>query len=357
VSPLPPNKAPVTPEELEEAAALGLPVQPLVGGGADVVMAADDLPLPPVDLGELPPEEELSPLQLMLEEEKKSDAARREMLLGELTERLKMKPGTVDWTPLASQLDSMFGTKTMAAAESRNQVGAKEEKRVTDLYDRLTARDTDKFGKALATSTERKARDVLSGEDKLRDDFMKSDLTKQFDKAKEGIDKVRALAASKSQGGANDVALIYAFMKAQDPGSVVKEGEFATAQKYSGSLYDMFGIKFDRIRGGSDMLTPEQRQSMIRAAETAFGSQEQSYSAFREQFADLARRRGYDPASVLVGHAHAARRVPTAPAAKAPSPAPRRTAPAPAPAPKKAATPAGQLSPTSQRLIDKYGKK
>ena len=81
---------------------------------------------------------------------------------------------------------------------------------------------------------------------------------------------------------ADDQALIYAFAKAMDPDSVVREGEYATVQKYAQSWAERFGFDVARIFSNTVFLTPQARQNMkstIRAR----------YSAARPQYDNLRR--------------------------------------------------------------------
>lgn len=79
---------------------------------------------------------------------------------------------------------------------------------------------------------------------------------------------------------ADDQALIYAFAKAMDPDSVVREGEYATVQKYAQSWADTFGFDVSRIFSNTSFLTPQARKqlkSTIRA----------KYAAARGQFENI----------------------------------------------------------------------
>lgn len=61
---------------------------------------------------------------------------------------------------------------------------------------------------------------------------------------------------------ADDQALIYAFAKAMDPDSVVREGEYATVQKYAQSWAQSFGFNATRIFSNTAFLTPQARANM-----------------------------------------------------------------------------------------------
>lgn len=262
----------------------------------------------------------------LLKQQQDLNNEKKARLEEELAQRLQSAPANIDWSPLAAQLDSLYGGQaTQQAAQSALAQGNAYGQRTKELEDQLNQLGENQFKISLAAEEKKaeraykadekekdRAAKVASGGDKaakqnfddankLRDDFTKSDIVKEYNKAGEGIAKLRELSKSPTQGGANDVALIYAFMKAQDPGSVVREGEYATAQKYAGSLFDSYGIKLDRLLGKKDVLSPEQRASLVNAAESGFKSQQANYDNLSSQYAELAKAQGVDPKHVVVG--------------------------------------------------------
>ena len=62
----------------------------------------------------------------------------------------------------------------------------------------------------------------------------------------------------------NDIALIFSFMKTLDPGSTVREGEFATAQNAAGVPERIINI-YNKARSG-EFLTDDQRKDFINTA-------------------------------------------------------------------------------------------
>lgn len=78
----------------------------------------------------------------------------------------------------------------------------------------------------------------------------------------------KALASANLGTSAGDMSLIYAFMKMNDPTSVVREGEFATAAN-TGGIDDKIINIYNRVRDGQ-MLTPDQRVQFIQAAQSQY---------------------------------------------------------------------------------------
>ncbi len=81
-----------------------------------------------------------------------------------------------------------------------------------------------------------------------------------------------------------DQALIYAFAKAMDPESVVREGEYATVQKYAQSWMDSFGFNAARILSNSEFLTPEARRNMKSVIEQRAKPVVDQYKNLRKQY-------------------------------------------------------------------------
>lgn len=83
---------------------------------------------------------------------------------------------------------------------------------------------------------------------------------------------------------ADDQALIYAFAKAMDPDSVVREGEYATVQKYSQSWLSAFGFNAMRIVSNTEFLTPEARANLKRTIQQKFKAATAQYKAVRDSY-------------------------------------------------------------------------
>lgn len=83
---------------------------------------------------------------------------------------------------------------------------------------------------------------------------------------------------------ADDQALIYAFAKAMDPNSVVREGEYATVQHYAQSWAESFGFNAQRIFSNTTFLTPQARANMKATIMTKFRAAKAQYAAVRNSY-------------------------------------------------------------------------
>lgn len=101
-------------------------------------------------------------------------------------------------------------------------------------------------------------------ERKLRNDFVKN--SKTFKEIRNSHNRV--LVAAKDKSGASDLALIFNFMKSQDPESVVRESEFRSAAT-TGAELEKSGVprKLIQLRQkvfSGAFLTPTQRADFVR---------------------------------------------------------------------------------------------
>jgi hypothetical protein len=83
---------------------------------------------------------------------------------------------------------------------------------------------------------------------------------------------------------ADDQALIYAFAKAMDPESVVREGEYATVQKYAQSWAQTFGFNTARLFTNSEFLTPQARANMKKTIMARYAAARGQYDNVRKSY-------------------------------------------------------------------------
>jgi len=108
-------------------------------------------------------------------------------------------------------------------------------------------------------------------------------------------------AASDQSGerkGAADIALIFNYMKLLDPGSVVREGEFATARNAGGIPDRVVAIYNGLVKG--DILSKEVRTSFVAAAEEVLKPYRDQFHATKIRYSNLAKSEGVEPDRVVM---------------------------------------------------------
>ena len=100
-----------------------------------------------------------------------------------------------------------------------------------------------------------------------------------------------------ADSGPGDIAGIFGFMKMLDPTSVVREGEFATAEN-SGGVSETIRNLYNKALSG-ERLTPTVRQEILATAGTQLGAYQKRFNEVGSTYTDLATKFGVDPSTVV----------------------------------------------------------
>lgn len=129
----------------------------------------------------------------------------------------------------------------------------------------------------------------------LRTEYFKRSQENNWIDALNSYKKVEA-ASSTPQG---DISLIFAFMKMLDPNSVVREGEFATAEKTAG-IPAQIVQQYNKALSGQ-RLTEDQRKAYKDEAGKVFSVYQERQAPIDAYYQTLAQKYGLDPSLVGVG--------------------------------------------------------
>ena len=133
--------------------------------------------------------------------------------------------------------------------------------------------------------------DIFDLERKTRNEYL--DLTKDFRTVNQSFNRLDAAENT----GAGDIALIFNYMKMLDPGSVVREGEFATAQN-SGGIPTAIVNMYNRAINGT-RLTDQQRSDFKSQAVGLLKAAEKSKTDAVSSFMPVVKQYGLDPVRVF----------------------------------------------------------
>jgi hypothetical protein len=112
----------------------------------------------------------------------------------------------------------------------------------------------------------------------------------------DSVGKLRT--AQKLDSGQGDIAMVYAYMKMLDPTSVVREGEYATAEQTSGVPERIVNM-YNKVLTGT-RLTPDMRQQFVTAGEALAGEKTERFGKLKSQFEGIARKSGADPSRIML---------------------------------------------------------
>ncbi len=172
-------------------------------------------------------------------------------------------------------------------AVGRVPVSVVQQEKTLEKKERDQARalaKTEKTAATLANKTQ------FEQQDKLSDDYRK-DSTDSI-KSVAGFKRLEAAALNPNPTGATDLALIFGFMKTVDPGSTVREGEFANAENSQG-VESKIRTLYNKIREGQ-RLTPESRNNFFLEGKRGLQAQLETQGIIDKRYTDIADNFGLD---------------------------------------------------------------
>ena len=152
-----------------------------------------------------------------------------------------------------------------------------------------TAREAAQTGQMRAGIIPSEKRPEAEG--KLRKEY--SDQTKSYQDVKAAYSRITA----SQNNAAGDLSLIFNYMKMLDPGSTVREGEFASAQNATG-VPDRILNKYNNIIAG-ERLNPDQRKQFIGQAKTLYSQARVQENTVRKGVERIAKGYGLDPQNIF----------------------------------------------------------
>lgn len=108
----------------------------------------------------------------------------------------------------------------------------------------------------------------------------------------------RMAASVSDPSPAGDLSVIFNYMKLLDPGSTVREGEFATAES-AGSVPTQIMAKYNKILSG-ERLTPEQRSDFYGRAEKLYQQSEGQFNKLSGNYKSIAEKSGLPVDQVIM---------------------------------------------------------
>jgi hypothetical protein len=114
----------------------------------------------------------------------------------------------------------------------------------------------------------------------------------------------RIVAASEDSSGAADMALIFNYMKMLDPGSTVREGEFATAAQ-TGGLPAYIQNIYNKTKNGQ-FVSDTQRADFLRQARKQFEKSSKKQDRRLSDYEKLGKRYGLERGDIIVSEVESA---------------------------------------------------
>jgi hypothetical protein len=204
---------------------------------------------------------------------------------------------------LAQRDDSAEAAVQQRIAQGRTQWD-QQRAQAADKRDLQTQRAQDQRDlRQLIAATRAPAGDGPGKGDKDRwtvEDRMADDYRNETKPSHAILQSFNALQATAQRTDApSDIAFIYQYMKMLDPTSVVREGEFATAQNATG-IPDQVRNMYNKAMSGQ-RLNIQQRTQMLGTAQRLAQQADDQLGGLNDQYTEKAKRRGLDPENIITG--------------------------------------------------------
>jgi hypothetical protein len=134
----------------------------------------------------------------------------------------------------------------------------------------------------------------FSQENTLRSQYLTQ--TQPYTGIAQAFNKISA--AAKDPSAAGDLSLIFGYMKILDPASVVREGEFATAQNAAGIPTQVSNM-YNKVLSG-ERLSEVQRTDFVNQARNLVKSQKGQLDNFNSVYKDIATNYRLDPEKIII---------------------------------------------------------
>jgi len=161
----------------------------------------------------------------------------------------------------------------------------------TFLIDPKTGRPIAKF----KTPTDKVGKNKIA--DNLRQQWLSNPETKTTQLVSVAAGKIRDIGTS-TPSAAGDMSLIFNYVKLLDPGSTVREGEFATAENTAG-IPEQIRRSYNKAMTG-ERLGDQQREDFVSRAEDLWTVHLSRQKRIDAEFRRLAEEGGIDPSSVVL---------------------------------------------------------
>jgi hypothetical protein len=187
------------------------------------------------------------------------------------------------------QIGKRYGTEE-AQAKAQSLIGQLEVQK-QDARFKLAQLEAD-----AVTASQPDREKLMGAEDNLRKEREGSYEYKQTSIRR---DAYATMSAADEQGkGPGDLAFIFSYMKLLDPGSTVREGEFANASN-AGGVSDKIRNEYNRILNGG-WLNEEQRKKFLAVSKGILDKSETALAKKDEGLRKIVEKRGLNPEMVFL---------------------------------------------------------
>lgn len=140
------------------------------------------------------------------------------------------------------------------------------------------------IAKAGATTNGLTPSNISTTVNQIAASFDNEPVVRNYNVVAEGYNFAKSLIAKDKPTSADNIGLVYAFAKAMDPNSVVREGEYATVQKYAQSWAQAYGFKAERILANTEFLTKAAQENLVNTIKSKYDASKTNYDNVYKEY-------------------------------------------------------------------------
>ncbi len=210
-------------------------------------------------------------------------------------------------TPLGQGLPSLRDIGTLAPTGLPQTLPAREDQAKQEYQQQLLGLKQQGLDNALQLAGQRigaandraglaESRAGFNQAAELRKEFQGQ--SKNFQQIRDSYNRIQTSGQNPTPAG--DLSMVYNYMKMLDPGSVVRESEFATAAAAK-PLLERAGLSWDAYSSlwSGKKLTPGQRQDFLNRSNQLYSAESQQHGKRVDEYKRLATGAGLDPKQVI----------------------------------------------------------
>lgn len=168
------------------------------------------------------------------------------------------------------------------------------EARVGDNLNNIDLNESPHERKLRQTRESERPKETFNQEDKLRDEFRNE--SKDWKIIDQAYSRIKASADNPSPAG--DIALLFNFMKLLDPGSTVRESEYAEAAN-AANVPEKIRNLYNRAIDGT-RLTQSMRQDFVKRSHKLYEAPKNTQLKLIKTYKELAKRNKLNPENIIV---------------------------------------------------------
>lgn len=198
---------------------------------------------------------------------------------------------------LASKMMPSTDWSNYSAAQIKKMIPSIDSIYKTEQASRENAfKRQDDLNKSASEAAMKKKEVDIKGSSDLRKEYNNNPIVKDTQDIQQAFGKIQKNAENVSAAG--DLSLITNYMKMLDPGSTVREGEFANAQN-SGGVPDTVRARYNQVVSG-ERLSSAQRADFLGQSKNIFDSQLERLAETNNRYQSLADKYGMDSQDILM---------------------------------------------------------